>query len=306
MLNKRGQQEPLAARALVEIIISVVAIVLLIALLAALLSVVFNSFKSADKEKAKALSTDVSNTLEWMEQQGKDSSDILVNNPEHWYIFVYNTGEAMPEKCLNKACVCVCPAEGIDSCQNNGVCNNPKLNSGTKLSASDLVVKTNPVSLVSIDGIYFDKVPLILLLKKDSGIIKLNKFGVGSNQDLEIFSSILNLDVVDSKGNAVKFKDEALNLFNSGNWAFKNQFLVADLNEQAQVEKNIRDYFSNYPKAIRVHLIVSKEGGYYMSLIQLEAGGEEKIEGVDKNQKIGTINVGNSNNGPVTLEILSR
>ena len=317
MLNKRGQQEPLAARSITEIIISVIAVVLLVALLVALLSVVFNSLKSADKEKAKSLLAEISDTLEWMEQQGKDSSDVLVNNPKEWYIFVYNAGEAMPEKCLTKVCICICPAGDIGSCQNNGVCKNPVLNSITKLSAYDFNINSQALfkdDISLLNGVFIQKAPSVILFSKTGSEIRFfNQENKYPAQGEASFINFLTYSSPFTDSRTMSIKDQIIEYAKDGKWKGTSFGALAeveytDLNKEKGnlILKNAEAYFKDYPYSIRVQILAINKEKEITTVILTDTFGKDALyPNTKKNEVIYSGYIGESNSNKLFLRILS-
>jgi len=134
-MTKRGF---LLAEETLKLIIALIAIGFLVYLL---VSIYFSTQNSKELEQARATISNVIN------ESVKGSSSIGVYNPKNWWILSWSQEKNIPTSCLNiglESCICVCPKEDKDTCDEKGVCID---NKGFSIQGNDIKLENLPITL---------------------------------------------------------------------------------------------------------------------------------------------------------------
>lgn len=112
MMNKRAE---ILKSEMLKIILAVIALSLLIILAVKLYGLFI---VKTDLEQARATLTELNNKIGTLEDGEEEL--FLMTSPLGWYIVSYDSGEASPQACIGKDCLCIC--EDIKACDGRGVC----------------------------------------------------------------------------------------------------------------------------------------------------------------------------------------
>lgn len=254
-LTKRGILLPETLKILIA--------VLSIGILIYLASSLFGIFRQQTKlEQAKATLNEIVGNIDALKEGEVLGKNILILNPKDWWLIQYDENSG-PKSCLNKNCLCICPELPKDvlsgkvnfeelkqSCDNQGVCKIPFLNS--KIS------HISPTRLIE-NYLSFSYAPFSLFLELKNSQVEISY--AKNEKDLDFFNNFLETKYsFTTTQKDISIKDQILFYSASGNWKWnllRGKIFEGNDEMKSILEKNIQDYFKDYSYSIWV--IVSEE-----------------------------------------------
>lgn len=111
--NKKGD---LVLKEVITLVISILCLIILFYLASQLYSMFINK---SSLEQAKSNLDQIVNIVNKLEEGG--TRTYLVTSPADWFIIVYSKGTGL-HSCYESSCICFCPVDDKDNCENGGVC----------------------------------------------------------------------------------------------------------------------------------------------------------------------------------------